>query len=94
MGISDYAHGMLERKPPCAESWSELALTIMHDDGMTAHVMVTPELRDWIRERGYPVPVECSHSTHHVGSPRYCSEQRPACSMGICKRAIVIAGDW
>jgi hypothetical protein len=83
-----------ERLPLSRESWSELTLTIVHDDRLTASVMYTPELRDWLRNHGYPPPVDCSCNSNHNGPPRFCGDKRPACSLGICKRAVILAGDW
>ena len=76
------------------ESWSELAITIIMPGQFHPERVVTHELIGWLRERGYPVPVDCSHSLQYVGPPRYCVDKRPACAMGICKRAVMIAGDW
>lgn len=80
--------------PPSRESWSELAIIVVEPGQLQHTHMATPELREWLRERGYPVPVDCSHSPQHVGGPRYCGDNRPACAMGICKRAVMVAGDW
>jgi hypothetical protein len=44
------------------------------------------DLTYYLRENGYPLPVDCPGVN--------CEQIRPGCKLGICKRAVEICGDF
>lgn len=40
----------------------------------------------YLRSKNYPKPKDCPESN--------CKEYRPACTLGVCKIAVMLTGDW